>query len=72
MNSKFLSTRKVAALLKVRPDALSRMIWVGKIDPPEKSPSGDYLWSEKDLERACWKIHHRSIKNLFQAEKRAF
>jgi len=46
---KYFSTREVAKILSVRPDNLSRAIWLGRISQPAKSPSGNYLWTEKDI-----------------------
>jgi len=50
----YYGTKDVARLLGIRPDALSRAIWIGRIDAPAKSPSGNYLWTTKDIERAAW------------------
>jgi hypothetical protein len=56
------STKQVAKILGVRPDKLSRAVWIGQIDTPEKSPSGDYLWSELNIQRASWVLLHRAYE----------
>ena len=60
--AKFYSTRDVAKILGIRPDNLSRIIWLGRLDPPTKSPSGDFLWTERDIERASWVLLHRAYE----------
>jgi len=58
----YYSTRDAAKKLKVKPDRLQKAIWLGKVDSPIKSPSGQFLWTEKDIEKASWVLHHRSLK----------
>ena len=50
----YLSTRHVAQLLGVSVSLLAKAVWSGRVDPPMKSPSGNYLWTAKDIERASW------------------
>lgn len=57
----YYSTREVAKKLKVQPDRLQKAIWLGKVDSPIKSPSGDFLWTEKDIERAAWALNRFSV-----------
>ena len=52
--NQFYSTRQVAELLHIKPDTLSKAIWQGRIEQPTKSPSGNYLWTIKDIEHAAW------------------
>jgi len=57
MAHRFYSTREVALLiLQLKPDSLLRAIWQGRIDPPEKGPGGNYLWTVEDAERASWSL----------------
>jgi hypothetical protein len=58
----YLSTRQAAQALGLRPDALSRAVWIGKVDAPLKSPAGDYMWDEAAINRASWAILHREYK----------
>ena len=53
----FKSTREAAQRLGMRPDLLQRAIWLGRVQAPAKSPSGDYLWTEADVERAALALH---------------
>jgi hypothetical protein len=48
----FWSTREVAKLLGVSVALLTKAAWSGRVDPPQKSPSGSFLWTEADIERA--------------------
>lgn len=54
---RFFSTREVAKRLGLRPHTLTAAIWNGRVDPPSKSPGGEYLWTDKDIERAAWALH---------------
>ena len=60
----YLSTREVARLLGVSVSLLTKAVWDGRVDPPQKSPSGNYLWSEADIERASWALLHRSCERV--------
>lgn len=53
----FFSTRQVAEIFQIKPDMLSRAVWLGKVKPPLKSPQGSYLWNLKDIEAAAWAMH---------------
>ena len=53
---KFLGTREVAAILGVRPFVINTGVWQGRIPSPQKGPGGNYLWEERDIERAAWAI----------------
>ena len=55
------STREAAQRLGMRPDLLQRAIWLGRVQAPAKSPSGDYLWTESDIERAAWAMHRQHV-----------
>lgn len=56
----FRNTLKAASAIGVSHSRLSRAVWEGRIKPPQKGPGGNYLWAEKDLERASWALRHRS------------
>lgn len=58
----FYSTPQVAALLGIKPDTLQKAIWQGRVKPPDKDPSGQYLWTLQDIERASWVLLHRAYK----------
>jgi hypothetical protein len=54
------STRQAATTIGVTPNALNRAIWEGRVNAPVKSPSGAYLWTERDIEHASWVLRHRA------------
>ena len=54
--TQFYSTRQVAVLLAIKPDTLQKAIWQGRVNPPPKSPSGQYLWTITDIESAAWSL----------------
>ena len=58
----FLSTRQVARLLGITPARLTKALWDGRVDPPTKSPSGNYLWTIEDVERASWVLRRCSFE----------
>jgi len=60
----FWSTREVARLLGVSVGLLTKAVWCGRVDPPEKSPSGNFLWTENDIERASWALLHKPFSNV--------
>ncbi len=47
----YLSTRQVARLLGVSVSLLTKAVWAGSVDPPQKSPSGSHRWTLSDIER---------------------
>lgn len=47
-----VKTAVAATILGVSYHRTIQLIRYGKIVPPERDSSGDYLWSEADLERA--------------------
>jgi len=59
----YRSTRQAARLLGMSPSRLAKAVWDGRIDPPRKSPSGNFLWTHKDIERAAWALLHRPLEN---------
>jgi hypothetical protein len=65
-----MSTRQVAALLGISVAKLTREVWLGRIQAPQKSPAGDHLWGRKDDERACWMLRHQDLSVLL-AEREA-
>ena len=57
------STRQVAILLGMKPGALTKALWDGRVDPPQKSPSGNFLWTIPDIEAASWRLgRHREFE----------
>ena len=61
---KFFSTRQVALILGVKPASLAKAIWDGRLEPPDKGPSGNFLWQLGDIERASWVMRRRSFEGL--------
>lgn len=59
---KYLSTRQAAKALGIRPDALSRAVWIGKVDAPPKSPAGDYMWYAASINSASWILRHKAYE----------
>ncbi len=59
--TQFYSTRQVARFLRIKPDTLQKAIWQGRVDPPAKSPSGNFLWTEADIDRTSWVLLHRAF-----------
>jgi hypothetical protein len=48
----FLKTRSVCERLNVPYYVLFNLLRNGRLAPPAKDASGDYCWSEEDVERA--------------------
>lgn len=63
----YRSTREVAALLGVLPSRISKAVWEGRLEAPERGPSGAFLWSEEDIRRTCWVLLRRDA-DAFLAE----
>jgi hypothetical protein len=55
----FWSTREVAQLLGVSVALLTKATWSGRVDAPQKSPSGNFLWTREDINKASWVLLHR-------------
>jgi DNA-binding transcriptional MerR regulator len=49
---RFSKTKAVADLLGITYHRLFELIRSNKITPPQKDSSGDYVWTEQDIERA--------------------
>ncbi len=62
--AKFYSTRQASKYLGIKPDILQKAIWHGRLDPPQKSPSGNYLWTTEDINRASWQLLHKAYTPL--------
>lgn len=58
----FYSTRQVAKILGIKPDILSKAIWQDKVSAPQKSPSGNFLWTTEDINRASWVLLHKAYE----------
>jgi DNA-binding transcriptional MerR regulator len=48
----FFKSREVAKRLGITYRVLFEMLRRGRLDPPAKDSSGDYVWTEADVERA--------------------
>ena len=59
--TRYFSTKQAAKKLGIRPDALQRAVWIGKLDAPAKAPSGSFLWTAEDIEKASWSLHRRAV-----------
>ena len=68
--SQFFSTRQAAARLGIRPSALGSAVWNGRLDPPDKSPDGAFLWTRADIERACWALLRRPLEDVDRERER--
>ena len=60
----YLSTRQVARLLSVSVSLLTKAVWDGRVDPPLKSPSGNFLWTHADIDRASWALLHKPLEQV--------
>ena len=58
----YRSTREVAELLGVLPSRISKAIWEGRLEAPERGPSGAFLWTDDDIRRTCWVLLHCDIE----------
>ena len=63
------STRQVARLLGVNPNRISRAVWEGRIEQPEKGPGGAFFWTEADVRRAAWVLRHRDLDDILAERK---
>jgi len=59
----YFSTRQVARVLGVSPSLLTKAVWDGRVGPPQKSPSGNFLWTYEDIERASWALLRRPFES---------
>ena len=66
---RYRSTRQAAALLGINPSRLTRALWDGRVVPPVKSPSGAFLWTESDIQRASWDLLGRAAPATDQQEE---
>jgi len=57
--SEFYGTREAARLLGMSPTALTRAVWDYRVNAPQKSPSGAYLWTVGDLNNASWRLYKK-------------
>jgi hypothetical protein len=58
----FYSTREVAKILGLKVGLLTKAVWDGRINPPQKSPAGNFLWTDQDIERASWVLLRRAYE----------
>ena len=59
---RYYSTKQVAAKLNIRPDTLQKAVWLNRVEAPIKAPSGAFLWTDKDIQRASWALLHRAYQ----------
>lgn len=57
----FYNTKQAAKFLKVSVTLLNQAVWVGRVQAPQKSPSGNFLWTIEDINRASWILHRRAF-----------
>lgn len=55
-----MTTKQVAELLGIKPQALMTALWNNRISAPEKTPSGRYDWKPEDIQKASWALFHRA------------
>jgi hypothetical protein len=67
---KFRKTSSVAKLLGVQYWILFDLIRGNKIPSPAKDESGDFVWLEKDLNRAKLILDERQSKRAARAERK--
>ena len=58
-----VNTKGAAELLGVRPPALQRAVWDGRIEAPEKF-GRSYIWRRQQLEQAAWALHRKPLDEL--------
>lgn len=66
----YLNTRQVAKLLEVSVNLLTKALWDGRVDPPRKSPSGNFLWTPRDIERAAWALRRHHVLETWKEGNR--
>ena len=49
-------------MLNIRPDTLQKAIWLDRVEAPAKAPSGAYLWTDVDIQRASWALLHKAYE----------
>lgn len=59
-----IGTKQAAAILGVKPGALTRAVWEGRVPPPPKGPGGAFVWAETDLRRAAWAMLGRDLDEV--------
>ena len=60
----YRSTPQAARLLGMSPSRLAKAVWDGRVDPPLKSPSGNFLWTNTDIDRASWALLHKPLERM--------
>ena len=58
----YYSTKEVARILGINTSRLARAAWDERFLPPQKGPSGNFLWTDADIERASWALRKRGIQ----------
>lgn len=58
----FLSTRQAAELLGVPTARLSKALYQGRVDEPQRGPNNAFLWTMADVEKASWQLLARPLE----------
>ena len=67
--TEFMSTKQVAKRLGIPVGRLERCLFDGRFEPPPKSPSGNFLWTQDDLLRAAWQLLGHGLKDELPATR---
>jgi hypothetical protein len=59
-----IGTKQAAAILGLRPGALTKAVWDDRIPPPVKGPGGAFVWTDADLRRAAWALLGRDLDDV--------
>ncbi len=65
---KYWNTRQVAHLFGISVSLLTKALWDGRVPPPQKSPSGNFLWTAHDIHRASWVLRRRDAGDILPPE----
>ena len=62
----YKSTKQVGEILGVPPSRISRAVWEGRLNAPQRGPSGAFLWTTEDILRAGWILLRRDVSDLLE------
>lgn len=65
----FRSTRQVAKLLDVTSSRLSKAVWDGRLNAPQRGPSGAFLWTQDDVRHASWVLLRRDFDGFEERQQ---
>jgi len=63
-----VNTRVAAELLGIRPPALQRAVWDGRLDVPRRF-GRSFMWTTRELEQASWIFWRKPLDQVL-AERR--